>query len=122
MKLCYILSIALLAVSCSKLDTHPVSPVLKPSDTTTSVPENVEKAIQVLLSNGGRHPSPMPTNARKAYETLCSYEKPEEGIGKTKTDGSYYKSHYFRKSKIRKSFYKSPEGVTSNTFYQENNN
>ena len=81
-----------------------------------AVPKDVKDAMQVLLSNNGNHPSPMPKNIKKAYDTLHLYDKPEEEHGKTKTDGSYSKSYYFRKCKIRWTFSESAKGIRRNSF------
>jgi hypothetical protein len=80
-------------------------------------PQEVKDAIQTLLAAKGKHPSPLSVKAKKAYDVLYKYEKPEEGIGDTLSDWSYNKTYYFRKCNITQYFTSNAKDESSYLFY-----
>jgi hypothetical protein len=57
----------------------------------------VEEAIQILLSNGGKHVSPLPQPIEDAFNIVNRFDPPVHELTKYYTDGSVYTEHVFRR-------------------------
>jgi len=76
------------------------------------VPKNVSGSIDRLLAKSDCF------DISSDLQVLMAYEKPEEGVGKTMTDGSYSKLYHFTKLGITWLTEKDSQGHVKSKFYR----